>query len=138
MNPVLVDTGFLVALFEREEHYHRACAEVYEGLENPLVTCEAVLFETLYLLRRNRGAAGAVLASIEQKVLEIPFRLSASAAQVQMILDKYRDMHTDLADACLVQMADELSTGDILTLDNDFRHYRWRRNRQFNLLIPLD
>jgi hypothetical protein len=35
-------------------------------------------------------------------------------------------------------LADVLNTGDILTLDSHFRHYRWRRNRRFNLLIPLD
>jgi uncharacterized protein len=34
-------------------------------------------------------------------------------------------------------MADELGTGDILTLDSDFHHYRWRKTRPFNLLIPL-
>jgi len=35
-------------------------------------------------------------------------------------------------------MANQLNTGDIFTLDSDFRHYRWRRTRRFNLLIPLD
>jgi predicted nucleic acid-binding protein len=35
-------------------------------------------------------------------------------------------------------MADKLGTGDILTLDSDFLHYRWRRTRKFNMLIPLD
>lgn len=50
---------------------------------------------------------------------------------------KYRDIPADFADACLIQMADELDTGDILTLDSDFKHYRWRRNKSFNLLIPL-
>jgi predicted nucleic acid-binding protein len=34
-------------------------------------------------------------------------------------------------------MADELETGEILTLDSDFARYRWRRNRAFQLLIPL-
>jgi len=50
---------------------------------------------------------------------------------------KYRDIPADFADACLIQMADELDTGDILTLDSDFKHYRWRRNKSFHLLIPL-
>jgi hypothetical protein len=35
-------------------------------------------------------------------------------------------------------MAGEFDTGDILTLDSDFIHYRWKRTRRFNLLIPLD
>ena len=53
-------------------------------------------------------------------------------------MDKYRDTPCDFADACLIAMADQLDTGDILTLDSDFKHYRWRRNRSFKMLIPLD
>jgi len=33
--------------------------------------------------------------------------------------------------------ADELNTGEVLTLDNDFRTYRWNRTRTFDLLISL-
>jgi hypothetical protein len=32
-------------------------------------------------------------------------------------------------------MAGELSAGRILTLDSDFRFYRWGRNRPFELLL---
>jgi predicted nucleic acid-binding protein len=53
-------------------------------------------------------------------------------------MSKYADTRCDFADACLIAMADQLDTGDILTLDRDFKHYRWRRNRSFRLLIPLD
>jgi predicted nucleic acid-binding protein len=56
---------------------------------------------------------------------------------------KCYDTPADVADACLIQMADELNTGDILTLDSDFKdsdfeHYRWRQKKSFNLLIPLE
>ena len=36
------------------------------------------------------------------------------------------------------RIGEELDTGDILTLDRDFESYRWRRNRPFHLLVPLD
>jgi uncharacterized protein len=48
------------------------------------------------------------------------------------------DLPVDFADACLVQLADELNTGNILTLDRDFEFYRSRRIRPFRLLIALD
>ena len=41
------------------------------------------------------------------------------------------------SDACLIQLADELGTGDILTLDRDFERFRWRRTRPFSHLVPL-
>jgi hypothetical protein len=37
----------------------------------------------------------------------------------------------DFADACLVDMANVYDTGRILTLDSDFRIYRWARKRPF-------
>jgi predicted nucleic acid-binding protein len=52
-------------------------------------------------------------------------------------MSKYRDRKMDFADACLVRLADELETGDILTLDRDFEVYRWKKNTSFRLLIPM-
>jgi predicted nucleic acid-binding protein len=69
--------------------------------------------------------------------LQIPYRISDTAHDVAELMVKYADTPCDLADACLIAMADELDTGDILTLDTDFVHYRWRRNRRFRMLVPL-
>ena len=43
----------------------------------------------------------------------------------------------DLADACLVDLADQMDSGQILTLDRDFELYRWRPRRKFELLVDL-
>lgn len=102
-----------------------------------LVTCEAVITESLHLLYGMAGVDEAILASVEQKQLEVSFSLSDSAGSVRAIMKKYRDTPADFADACLIHMAGELDTGDILTLDSDFAHYRWLRNKAFRLLIPL-
>jgi predicted nucleic acid-binding protein len=136
--PALVDASFLIALYDKSDHDYARCLRVYETLLQPLVTCEAVVTETIYMLRFVTGAAEPLLASIDQGALEIPFKLSDSSAAVSRILEKYRDTPADFADACLIQMADELNTGDILTLDSDFKHYRWRWTRTFRMLIPLD
>ena len=138
MTPVLVDAGFLVTLYDKREPIHTRCARIHESINNPLVTCEAVIAEAFHLLRFVHGAADGILASIDRRILEIPFKLTASAAPVQAIMKKYRDTPADFADACLIHMADTLDTGDILTLDSDVVHYRWRRNRHFRLLIPLE
>jgi predicted nucleic acid-binding protein len=138
VTPILVDTGFLIALYDQSDFYHTRCLRTYESLDRPLVTCEAVVTESIYMLQYASGAAEALLASIESGALEIGFRLNEAAGKVQAILRKYRDTPADFADACLIAMADELDTGDILTLDRDFAHYRWRRTRPFRMLIPLE
>lgn len=137
-SPILVDTSFLVSVYDKREPCHRQCLAALDAVDGPLVTCEPVVTETMHHLRRIPGAPLAILASIQQGYLKIAFQLAGSSSQVLAHYTKYADTPCDFADACLIQMADELETGDILTLDSDFRHYRWRRNRRFNLLIPLE
>ncbi len=138
MNPVLVDTNYLVALYDTSDHDHVRCRRAYESLRQPLVTCEAVITESVYMLRFVSGAAEALLASVECGALEISFKLSDAAGAISSIMRKYCDTPADFADACLIAMAEQLDTGDILTLDSDFTHYRWKRTRRFRLLIPLE
>jgi predicted nucleic acid-binding protein len=137
MKPVLIDAGVIVALLNRNEPRHLTCAEAVAAIHHPLATCEAVIAESCYLLRKIPGASEKVVANVARGIFEIPFQLSKVADSVRETMHKYRDTPADFADACLIQMADELGTGDILTLDSDFRHYRWRKTHPFNLLIPL-
>lgn len=134
MKPVLLDTGVIVALLDRSERLHGACAEAVRELEAPLITCEAVIAESCYLLRKLAGAAEAVIDNVAAGIFQIPFQLSQEAAGVKQILRKYRDRQIDLADACLIRLADEFGTADILTLDRDFAVYRWGRNKVFRML----
>lgn len=138
MKPVLLDTGVIVALLDRSERHHAQCVEVLQGIQVPLVTCEAVLAESCYLLRNLRGAAAAVLDNVAAGIFQLPFQLSKDAAVVKRILRKYQDRRIDLADACLIALADEFQTGEILTLDNDFHIYRWGRHKPFHNLISLN
>ncbi len=138
MIPTLVDASFFVALYNRREAAHRRCVKFYQEFDSQLVTCEACIAEALHLLGHASAAVDAIFTSLEQGALEIPFHLGNGFRSVKRLMDKYRDTPCDFADACLIQMADELGAGDILTLDRDFIHYRWKRTRKFNLLIPLD
>jgi predicted nucleic acid-binding protein len=108
------------------------------NLRSPVATCEAIIVESCYLLQAIPSAVDDVMANVANGTLQIPFQLSVSVQEVQKILHKYRDTPADFADACLIAMADALDTGDILTLDGDFKLYRWKRNRSFHMLIPLD
>ncbi len=137
MTPVLLDTGCIVALLDRSERNHRKVAEAVASSEAQLVTCEAVIAEACYLLRGLRGAAADVLANVERGVFQIPFRLDGSCQEVRRLMRKYARVPMDLADACLVCLADEMESGRILTLDADFFVYRWRRTRPFEILLDL-
>jgi predicted nucleic acid-binding protein len=137
VKPVLLDTGVIVALLDRSEKFHQACAEAVRELAAPLITCEAVIAESCYLLRNLVGAPEAVIENVAAGIFQIPFQLSREGAGVKQIFRKYRDRKIDLADACLIRLADEFETPDILTLDNDFAIYRWSKNKPFRIFPGL-
>ncbi len=134
MRPVLLDTGFIVALLDRSERFHQVCAGTVRELEAPLITCEAVITERCYLLRNLSGAPEAVIENVAAGIFQVPFQLSHETPAVKLVMRKYRDRTIDLADACLICLADQFGTADILTLDQDFGIYRWGRNKPFRTL----
>jgi len=138
MKPVLLDTGFIVALLDRSESLHKTCARTIREVQAPLVTCEAVITESCYLLRNLSGASEAVIENIAAGIFQIPFQLSRETAAVKQLLRKYKDRKIDLADACLIRLADQFGTADILTLDRDFAVYRWGKNKPFRVRPSAD
>lgn len=138
MNPVLVDASFIVARMDRRQEHHALCLNSLDGLEGPLITCEAVIAEACHLLRRFPGTTEALLENIATGNLQIPLTLASRAREITLLLKKNADVPMDLADACLVDLATQVGSGRILTLDSEFKIYRGGRNRAFELLIDLD
>ena len=137
MSPVLLDASVVVALLDRNEQCHERCVMALQELQAPLVTCEAVVAESCYLLRKLPPAVDAILENVARGVFQIPFQLSRTATEVSQILRTYRDVPANLADACLIYAAGQLGVGEILTLDHDFEIYRWGRGKPFHLLVSL-
>lgn len=137
MKPVLLDSGVVVALLDRSEFHHKACVDAMQSIHGSLVTCEAVIAESCYLLRKLKGAPEAVLDNVANGIFQIPFQLSGVSSKVRSILRRYRDQQIDLADACLICMAEEFGSGEILTMDSDFDIYRWGRNKVFHRLPEI-
>jgi uncharacterized protein len=137
VKPVLLDAGGIVALLDRREKFHNACAAAIRELDAPLVTGEAVLAEFCYLLRNLPGAPETVIENVAAGIFQVPLQLSREAPAVNQVLRKYRDRRIDLADACRICLADEFGTADILTPDKDFEVYRRSRRKPFRILLAL-
>jgi len=138
LTPVLLDTGVVVALLDASEKLHSLCARAVEALYAPLITCEAVIAESCYLLRNLPGAPETVLDNVTAGVFQIPLQLSRESLAVREVARRYRDRRIDLADACLIVLAERFNTADVLTLDRDFAIYRWGKRRPFRLLPERD
>jgi predicted nucleic acid-binding protein len=137
VSPILVDSSFIVALLGRDERHHEACVDALQSLSAPLVTCEAVITESCYLLRSHPKAVEAVLENVDRGVFGLAARLDELAGTINVFMKRYARVPMDLADAWLVALAERLGTGRILTLDGDFRIYRWRRTKAFEYLVDI-
>lgn len=60
MTAILADTGVLVALLDRRERFHAWAVEQTRTLHPPLLLCEAVLAELLFLVADLPGGRAAV------------------------------------------------------------------------------
>jgi predicted nucleic acid-binding protein len=131
----LLDTGPLVAFFDRSDGYHGWAKEQWAAAPAPLLTCEPVLAEACYLLSEHaRLSPHHVLALVERGLVAVHFRIEEHIVALSRLLEKYRDQDMQLADACLVRMSEEIRDCRVFTTDrDDFSVYR-RNGRQ---VIPL-
>ena len=136
MRPAIVDTGPLVAFLDRADRHHRWVADRLEELDPPLLVCEPVLAEAMYLLARFSRAQDALFELLENGALRIAFRIQEHVSILRKLHHKYRDRPMSLADACIVRMAEIHERHAVLTLDSDFTIYRKHSRVPLELIHP--
>jgi len=66
----------LVAFIDKSDNFHLWTVETWKNLCPPLLTCEAVIAESCFLLQNVHGGESAILSLLEAEVIKIPFNLS--------------------------------------------------------------
>ena len=137
MNEVaVVDTGPLVALVHEKDRHHSWTKEQIDNFKLPLLSCEPVISEALFLLRNRYGGSAAVMGFLERGALRLPFRLEDEAVAVSRLLRRYASVPMSLADACLVRMTEQHDGAVVLTFDSDFDIYRRHRRQVIRTVRP--
>lgn len=133
---ILIDTGPLVALFDSSDRYHKTCLESLKGFEGPLLTIWPVLTEAFYLL----GFSWQAQDNLWEFVIRGGLKISHldGIERCRGLMEEYRDLPMDLADAALVALAEEKRITQIFTLDHkDFTVYRPSHIGFFELIPEL-
>jgi uncharacterized protein len=140
-NAVVVDSGPLIALFDRDDAWHGRVVEFlrrHSGLR--LVTTWAVLNETSALLGSRVGKQAELdfLAWVERGGLTVASQGIATLQGIRALMEKYRDLPFDFADASVAVLAAESGIRQVLTLDRDFDIYRDAQGKRLkNLLAAI-
>ncbi len=135
---VLLDTGPLVAFLAADLEDHDWVSDQWKRLPPPLLTCEPVLTEAAFLLKREGCEADPLFVLLERGVLRVGLEVQDQLADLRALMRRYRDRPMSLADACLVRLAEMHPCGAVFTLDADFRIYRRHGNRVIPVLMPED
>lgn len=139
-NSVIADTGFWVALLNKDDAFHTQATAYLLGCRQTLVTTWPAITEVCYLLLSRRGMQ-AVRQFLDMGAQGYFVIVPLEVEQLQhaaTLMEKYADLPMDLADASMVLLAEALGHGRILSTDQrDFGCYRWKNRQPFeNLLLP--
>jgi predicted nucleic acid-binding protein len=137
--PVLVDSGPLYALFDRDDAFNSPARAWFAVNRRPLITNAAVTTEVTYLLGRWCGVDHQLLFleflqqpgwRVEDLVPDLP--------RIRELMDRYRDLPADFTDASLVALSERLRCTEVATTDQrDFSVYRPAHVERLANPIPL-
>ena len=132
---LLLDTGAFVALVDRSERRHADCVAALEQWSGPIVTTEAVLTETLYLVGASWEAQRVCLDFFLRGAFLMISSSRESLRRVASLMQKYGNLPMDFVDASLVALGEELSTDRVFTLDRrGFSVYRLHGKKPFRMM----
>jgi hypothetical protein len=125
----------MVALLDRADPEHEACVATLRTIRDPLVTVWPAFTEAMYLLGRSWPGQKALWSRLETQALAVAPLDGTDAPRMRELMEKYRDLPMDLADAALVRIAERESLTRIFTLDRKhFSIYRPGRRRRFSIV----
>jgi hypothetical protein len=101
----------------------------------PVLTCWPVITEAAWLLRQYPVAVQRLLLTFTKGWIELLPLEASDAEPIAKILNRYRKLNAQLADAALVHLAERERLDTVFTLDRrDFSVYRVSGNKSFRLL----
>ena len=132
----LLDTGPLVSFLGFGLRHHAWAVEQWKRLRPPLLTCEPVLTEAAFLLKREGRDTDAIFELLERGVMRIALGVQKEQADLRSLMQRYRNRPMSLADACLVRLSEVHADAEVFTLDSDFRIYRRHGNKVIPVRMP--
>jgi len=133
--PIILDASVFVSLIDRGDRWHKWAVSELAKISPPLLTCEAAITETCFLLQRISSSKEIVLSFIRKGVVQIPFDLDDEVERIEQLIVHYQNVPMSLANDCLVRMAEIYNDSPVFTLDKDFRIYRKHRNTEIPVIM---
>jgi len=133
----VVDSGPLVALFDRDDAHHESALEFLKKFKGELISDLPVVTEVMYLLDFSVQAQVEFLRWVHAGGVNLIEVTAEDLERTADLLVKYRGLPADFADATLVSIAERLGLHEIATVDRDFGIYRLKGKKAFRNVFPI-
>ena len=121
---VLVDSGPLIALFDRDDAHHQKVMKFMKTFRGSLVTTWPVLTEVMYMLDFHPQVPVDFLRWVDDGGVILYQLETEHLARIRELHETYRDLPSDLADVSLIAASEFAGIDKILSIDSDFSVYR--------------
>jgi predicted nucleic acid-binding protein len=134
---LVLDSGPIVAAFDRSDRHHVACRRLLETSTEELVIPVPVLTEVDYILgsRVDKRAPLQLLADIADGVYRLEPLDATALERILELMTLYLDAPLGLVDASVLAIVERLNETKVGTLDH--RHFRMMRPRHVESLRLL-
>ncbi|MBF8301118.1 MAG: hypothetical protein HW394_1488 [Acidobacteria bacterium] len=111
--------------------------EALRRLRDPLATVWPALTEAMHLLADTWHGPDALCDMVSDGALTLIELDTPNLERIKQLMQKYRDLPMDFADAALVCAAERERLTRIVTFDRHFEIYRLPRRARFTVLTAL-
>ena len=131
MRSIVVDAGPMIALFDRNDAYHKQAGEfLRRNGDCRLITTSLVIGEVAAMLSDLQPSLFRFMDWLSA-VIEIDDALREDLPRIIEIMKKYGDLPADLADVSLVALCERRGVDMVASIDSDFDVYRLPKGRKF-------
>lgn len=124
LKTILIDSGPLIALFDRDDKYHKKIVAFIKGTNFRFVTTTAVLTEVSHMLDFNVNVQVDFLEWVLREGVILEEIQQIDIARIVNLTKKYYDLPMDFADGTLIVAAERTGIREIISIDSDFDIYR--------------
>lgn len=135
MQNTIIDSGPLIALFDKSDKYHKKVLEFLKSYDGKLITTWAVITEVTHMLSFNLNVQIDFLKWINLGGLEVVDITQKDLQNIINFMEKYTNVPMDLADGSLLVVAQNLGIKDIVSIDSDYDIYRTIKKESLRNLL---
>jgi len=135
MKSTLIDAGPIIALFNKNDKYHKVVKKFLRDYKGKLITSWPVITEASHMLDFNVEVQIDLFKWIRLGGLLIEEMNINEIDRIIELSEKYSDIPMDLADASLVVLSEKLKIKEIITIDSDYYIYRTIEKEMLNNIL---